>query len=282
MALGAPLAPTVTLAPTINRVLAPVSVGGGVLSDFLGILLQWTDNYLVQLFPTEFHLWQPSYLPKPETVADRITDWDDAGIEGAKWVQGFILHADTFSAIKGLSIQDADALAFHPFSPVVQHNGESEIAYSFNVPFIAHMLRIVPTDQLPWRFWEARWVVQETPETAETWQTQATTHGMLGFMHVRQISITYAATQPVTFSITSFDRTSPAPLILPATGGAVRKLVFQPTFNKGQLYFYKASCPVPFQIYVDKCEVLVGQWSRGDAYVSKPLIGETGGDRAEI
>jgi hypothetical protein len=281
-AFGVPLTPAITIPQSTARTQLPVSVGGEVLSDFLGLALQWTDDFTAQAIPTSIHVWQPSFLVKPETIADRFSDWDDGGVEGAKWVQGFVMHADTFAAIKGIAVRDADFQLIHPFTPQIVHNGESEIAYSFNQPFIAHMMRLEPTDQLPWRFWDVRWVVQETPELAETWQTQASTFGLLGFMHIRQVSITYAATAPVTLTITAFDGTSPLPIVLPATGGAVQKLVLVPTFNKGQLYFLNASSAQPFQIYVDKSELLVGQWGRQDSYLNRPLVGDTGGDKAEI
>jgi hypothetical protein len=101
-------------------------------------------------------------------------------------------------------------------------------------------------------------------------------------MHVRQVSITYSATQPVTLTIGVYDGTAPVPITLPATGGAVKKLVFVPTFNKGQLYTYSMASAAPFAVHQDKCEVLVGAWGRQDAYSNHPLIGEKSGDEAKI
>jgi hypothetical protein len=261
-----------------------VSLGGQVLAGFLGLFLQWTDDFTKQTVPTTLYIWQPSFIPKPETIADRVTDWDDAGIKGAKWIQGFILHADTFNAAKAMTVRDSDALATHSFTPAVRHNGEAEIAYSFDTPFIAHQVRLEPTDQLPWRIFGVRWVAEGTPETAETWQTQATTHGMLGYMHVKQVSITYSSTVPVNLSIgvQAGDGMAPTLVTLPSTGGLVQKIVQLLTPNKGQLFTYKFSATVPFQIYQDKCEVLVGSWGRTEGYVNRPLVGERGGDEARI
>src|SRR5208283_1462005 len=104
-----------------------------------------------------------------------------------------------------LQVRDSDGLAVHPFTPAVQHNGESQIAYSFNTPFIAHMVRIEPTDQTQWRFFSVKWIAEATPELAETWQTQFSTHGLIGYMHIRQLSLTYLSTQPVVFTATSYD-----------------------------------------------------------------------------
>ena len=190
--------------------------------------------------------------------------------------------ADTFNLIKGLVVRDSDGLHMHPFNPAVQHQGESERAYSFDPPFIAHQVRIEPTDQLLWKLFGVKWVYEETPEVAETWQTQPSTHGLRGYMHIRQTSITYAAVAPVTFTITAYDGVSPAPITLPSTGGGVVKIVFPVTANKGQLYAYRMSSALPFQCYADKSEVLVGAWGREDAYMNKPLVGDVGGDLAKI
>jgi hypothetical protein len=282
MSLGVNIAPTPSIPQGTARLQAPVSVGGHVLADYFGCAFQWTDDFTQQPTQTKLISWQPSFIPKPETITDRFTDWDDAGVGESKWWQGFTLHADTFNQLKGLQVRDAETQALHPFTPTMRHNGESEITYSFNTPFIAHMVRIEPTDQLPWRLWDVRWVTEPTPSTAETWQTQASTHGLLGFMHVRQLSITYASTVPVTLTIGVFDGTAPAPITLPSTGGAVQKIVVVPTFNKGQLFTYKFTGSSPFQVYQDKCEVLVGQWGRPDSYVNRPLVGSRGGDEAKV
>lgn len=283
MSQGTQVSPPRTLGTNLSRVRIPLSLDGGVLTDFLGAFCQWTDNFSLQSIPTKLYLWQPSFINKPESIIDRFTDWDDAGSPSAKWWQGFILHADTGGSPKSVIVRDNDTLTTHSFTPVVNHLGESEKAYSFDVPFIAHMVRLEPAnDGLEWRLWDAAWVTEPTPEVAETWQTQATTHGLNGYMHVRQISITYAATAPVTLTIGVYDGTPPAAITLPSTGGLVKKLVFVPTFNKGQLFTYKFSSTVPFQVYQDKCEVAVGQWSRPDGYINRPLVGSSGGDEAKI
>ena len=282
LSLGAPTAPPQTIPVAAVRGNLPVSLGGEILSHFLGVMFTWTDDYTKQTVPTILYAWQPSVIPKPETIADRYTDWDDAGVAGAKWFQGFILHADTYDAIKGLAIRDTDSLTTHPFSPAVQQNGESEVAYSFNTPFIAHMVRIEPTDQVYWRFFEVRWVAEPTPEFAETWQTQGTSFGLTGYMHVKQISAAYASTVPITLTITSFDGQSPQPITLPSTGGAYQKITFQLDANKGQLYFFKTSANAPYQLYLEDWEVMVGGWGRTGPYMRYTNIGGNRGDQARV
>lgn len=282
MGNGAPISMLQNIPISAVRAAQPISLGGQVLSNFLGLFLQWTDDFTVQASPTTLYIWQPSFIPKPESITDRVEDWEDGGIAGAKWFQGFVMHADTSNVIKGMTVRDSDSLAVHAFTPIVQHNGESEKAYSFNQPFIAHQVRLEPTDVVPWRLFDVRWIAEPTPEFAETWTTQPSTHGLKGFMHLRQASITYSATAPVTLTVGVFDGTAPASITLPSTGGVVQKIVVPFTFNKGQLYTYSFSSGTPFQIYQDKCEVLVGQWGREDTYINRPLAGSVGGDEAKI
>jgi hypothetical protein len=286
MAFGAQASPPVVVGPQSSRLQTPISLGGELLSDFLGLITTWTDDFTSITSPTKVHIWQPSLIPKPETIDDRFTDWysagDDDAAQPAAWWQGFVLHADTFNKVKGLQVRDADSGAIHPFTPVVQHNGEQTKAYSFNTPFIAHLVRIEPTDQLPWRMFDMVWVSQPTPEAAETWQTQGTSFGFNGYSHIQRIVGAYAATQPVTVTITSFDGQSPAAITLPSTGGAYEKILQVLTANKGQLYFFKATSAAPFQLYLDDWEILVGNWGRQGNYLTYKSLGGKVGAEAHI
>lgn len=284
MARGAGVVTPTVLASNPNRVQSLVSLGGGLLTNYLGYLASWTDDFTQQAGPTTLHVWQPSYIDKPEMIADRFTDWDDAGSEGAKFWQGFVMRADTFNAVKGLVVRDSDTQTLHAFTPTVQHNGESIRAYSFNTPFIAHQCRMEPslTDGLPWRYFETVWVTEPTPETAETWQTQGTAFGLIGYMHVKMLAAAYAATQPVTLTITSYDGQSPAPINLPATGGAYRKTLFMLSPNKGQLYFFQGTSSAPWQAYLRDWDIYVGAWGRSSQYLIYKNIGGQHGDKARI
>jgi hypothetical protein len=99
---------------------------------------------------------------------------------------------------------------------------------------------------------------------------------------VRQVSVAYRSTAAVTLTITAYDGTSPAQVTLPSTGGAVQKVTFPLTFNKGTLYTYSFTSAQPFAIYEDDLEVLVGAWGRGDSYTNYPLVGGARGDHAEV
>jgi hypothetical protein len=280
--LGAALTPTTNIPTAATRQQLPVSLGGGLTTDFLGMLLQWTDDYTQQTSATVLQAWQPSFLVKPELIGDRDSDWYDGGTEGAKFFQGFLLHADTSGAVKPLQIIDGDTLAFHAFTPQVVHNGESILPYSFNQPFIAHTVQVSPTDTTPWRFFDVTFVFEPTPELAETWETQATSFGNNGFSHIQRIVAAYVASAPITLTITAFDGTSPIPVTLPSTGGAYQKLLVVLTYNKGQLYTFAAQSTGQFQLYLDDWEILVGAWGREGAYTTWKSLGGKHGVQAAI
>lgn len=273
-----------TVVPTnAARTQAYISLSGGELLNYLGLLCQWTDDFATQAKATTLYVWQPSYLNKPENSTNRYSDWDDGGAPGAKFWQGFILEADTYDQDKLIEIRDADSLALHTIQPSpVNHNGQQEKAYSFTTPFVAHLVRIEPQDLVEWRQFGVKWVWQPTPEQVRTWQTQRTAHGMQGYHHIRQLLVAYSSNADVSVIITSQGGQSPTAITLPSTGGQYQKLLVTPTFNKGLLFNYAASSAQPFQFWLNDFEIMVGQWGRAEAYVNVPILGGVRGDRAEI
>ena len=296
MSLGVPLLTPTTVPQSTSRTQSPISLFGGTLADYLGMQLSWTDNFASQSAATRLHIWQPSFLIKPETILDRFSDWYSANNEDDSnpnaWWQGFILHADTGNQVKGLSVAyltEAGVYSFGNFTPAVQHNGEQVKAYSFTTPFIAHQVRLQPSeDGVPWRFFDVEWITQPTPEYAQTWQTQATSFGFNGYSHIPRIVMAYAAYTPITLTITSQDGQSPQPIVLPATPAGsgsfnqVVKTLFVLTPNKGQLFTFRAVSTAGFQIYLDDCEIQVGNWARMDGYLNYKSLGGPRGDKAEI
>jgi hypothetical protein len=77
---------------------------------------------------------------------------------GAFYHVGFLLEADTSGNNKSIEIFDADANNSHNFSGgpavnTVNHNGQTQIEYAFATPFVAHLIREQPQDQVSWRKW---------------------------------------------------------------------------------------------------------------------------------
>lgn len=269
-----------------NRQMLPISLGGGQLLNFLGLSLTWGDYYNnATTSPTMINAWQPSYIDKPETITDRAGDWMIFG--SARYVQGVIIHADTFGANKSISIHNADTGALIQFSggPAlgqINHNGEQQIAYSFPIPFISHMIRDEPQDMVPWRRFSMEFITQPTPELAQYWTTQWTGLGIKGYKHIPRIEPMYSATATVTLTITSFDGTSPAVITLPSTGGNPQRSLITLTLNKGQLYKFSATSGANFQIFDDDFLIWVGEWGRPDSMIAIKNLGSQYGDKAPI
>lgn len=288
LSLGIQVAGTTGIASSTTRTQLPISVGGSLLANFLGMLLTWTDDFSQQATATILFSWQPSFIPKPEIINDRVTDWDDAGSDGAKWFQGFMLHADTFNKSLPLNVRDAESLILHPFTPSpVIHNGESEIAYSFVNPFIAHMVRLEPNSSpvIAWRLWGVRWIAEPSPSFADVWQTQGTSFGLKGYLHIRQIAAAYASMGDAILTITTFDGQPPQPILLPSTNGVMQKVSFSLTANKGQLYFFRVAAVNPnaqLRLFLPDWEVLVGEWGRTTEYGNWAGLGGEKGDKAAI
>ena len=231
----------------------------------------------------KLYIWQPAYIPQPVVEQQRFHDWDNAGMGGNKFWQGFILEANTNGNTKSLIIRDSDTLATHTFTPPVNLAQQTEAAYSFSQPFIAHMVRIEPGDAQNWNFWGVKWVVEPYPEAAELWQTEGTTHGLKGFQHCRMVNLAYSATSTVTLTITT-DTGYSISLTFPATGAQLSpaKAVAFPTFNKGKVFTYAVSSSAPFYLWKNLCETWVRAWGDEGDYSVIPLFGGESSQNAAV
>lgn len=107
---------------------------------------------------------------------------------------------------------------------------------------------------------------QPVPIKVFRWQTQPTSFDFDGYGHIREVLAAYKATAAVTLTITAYDGNSPQNVTLPSTGGAVQKVLFPVTFNKGMLYTFDGISTEPWTPYFDSWEFHVGKWGRTDNY----------------
>lgn len=92
----------------------------------------------------------------------------------ARYYRGFRLTSDTFNIVKSVIVRDAETLVAHPFlgpagTDKVQHNGQSQIEYTFPTPFVANLCRYEPTtNTIPWKvFGEVEWITDPWPDLTE-------------------------------------------------------------------------------------------------------------------
>ena len=241
-----------------------LSSGSGELAEEIGLNISWSLTTA-----PKFYEWGPSYVPKPEDTFLRGTDWDDLNHLGAKFVQGVVIEADTGGAARTIEVQHDGGTVGATLT--LNSNGQLEVPFGFT-PFVAHNLRLVPTDANSWRLFKYRFVWEPMPELTTVWETQATTHDLPGFQHLRDGYISLISTDIVTLTITvdgvAFTYT------VPSTAGAHGKpyLVFQRM--KGKEFVYRLSSPAGFRLFVLDSEVRVRAWGSESGYTVQRPFGD--------
>ncbi len=211
-------------------------------------------------------LWQPDFISLPEATQDQPTDWDDGGYHGMKFVQGMILEADTFNVAKVVTVERSDDLSvFTPNESPITYNGQSTKPLTFSPPFLAHSMRIVTTDGVPWRKWGVQWVYQPFPEETVEWQSEFTSHGMPGWQHIREMNIAYQSTTTLTLTL-SFDQWPQITLTVPSSGGVQTKWKTPIPANKYKLISYGLTSTEPFYLFEGQCEAKVKPWGSTGPY----------------
>lgn len=221
----------------------------------------------------KIYFWEPSFLEKPEDTAQRATDWEDSGLVGAKFVQGFLLEADTEGADKMIKIQgdQADLQSY-----TINHDGQTIKPYVLNPAKVASLLRVGPDDDVPWRFFGVRYIWEPLPELVTYYETQGTTHDIPGYQFLKDGYISLISTDTVTLvvNVDGVDYT----YSIPSTGGAHAKTYLIFGINgttgrtlKGKEYRYTLSSPAGFRLYQKDCEVRVHAWAGGDYIVKQPF-----------
>jgi hypothetical protein len=112
----------------------------------------------------QLDLWQPDWTDLPEIIQDRPLDWDDCGVAGNKLIRGMSVEMDSLNAAKAIRVQRSDDLSIiAPAQASVTVNVQTIVPFTFT-PFVGHMLRVISTDGVPWRYWGVKWIVDPWPE----------------------------------------------------------------------------------------------------------------------
>lgn len=236
----------------------------------------------MRLYPItgEWRLYQVGWIwnPKPDH-ASLPGDWDDLGSPGAKLVQGFVLEADTGGEPVPLlfELDGGDGRSFH-FT--VEHPGQSRRAYSFDEPFVAHSLRVIPQADLT--VFSFRWVWEPAPEAARVWRTPQITHGLSGWQHVRDGWIAHDSRTGVRLTVQADGLDLPEITIPPAPQDYSKGyFVFHPV--KFRSVRYRLEADEPFRLFARDSEIRVKQWgSSGPYQIARPFGGDSVRSGAEI
>jgi hypothetical protein len=223
--------------------------------------------------PNVLRRWQPSLIPMPEGIYDRVSDWMDGGSPGAKFIQGIIIEADSFGLGKTFKLQASDDLSQHVMleCPAV-FTEQTGKAFSC-VPFVAHSARIVSADGIEWRMWKSALVFQPYPELTLNWTPPETALGLIGWGHLREMNIAHISTANLTLKLL-FDAWPTITLTIPSSGGVMQKLKITLPPNKFKLVQPSIVSTQPFRLFAPEIEVKLGQWGRSGGYrVLKPFGG---------
>jgi hypothetical protein len=284
--LGGPVSTPVTFLSPTRLPLSVVDVGGGVTAKSLGLFLYWSQTYGTgETSPAVLYVWSPTFVPKPETIQGRFTDWAPEPGAGNKFFQGFMLEGDSNGIPKTWLIRDSDTLTVQQaFSQAFSKDAQQDRAFSFALPFVAHSARLEATDEVPWRLFNLHWITVPYPEAAQTWRTEGTAHGERGFQHLYMGQLAYISAGPVTLTL-RFDQWPTITLELPATPLQLEPIKFQFKIppNKFKIVGYEAVADAPFYLWVEDCEFWLGEWGREAPYrIIRPFGGLSKAPRALV
>jgi hypothetical protein len=244
-----------------------INDGKGELGRNLSLDLSWSSQNLIKLF-----LWERSVLPRPVDVTLRAGDYYDAREPGDKFFQGLLLEADTKGVDRRIRVQfdnDQDGPLL-----TVNHDGRIRKPVSFETPFHAHQVRLLPIDAADWRLFSFDWIWEPSPELVRFYQTQPTSHGLTGFQHLRSAQIAIEATSEVLMTIT-FDGEERTVTVNSTKGELKKRYVILPVM-KAKIFSYRLESDEGFRLYVKDCEVKVKQWDSADEYqTAHPFGGES-------
>jgi len=251
-----------------RRVTCDINAGLGQYAYNIGLDITWSVTSGQPLL----YWWIPTVIPKPELTALRTTDWDDDGYQGAKFVQGFILRADTLNQTRQIQVLSDGGVLQQTFSML--HPNEQEIAYWFTTPFITHLLRFLPADAKFWRYFKPRWIWNPAPELAGVWTTQETTHDLEGYFFHRDFLPALVSTGPVNLRVTvNGNPGSPFNYTIPSTGGLFLKQYMALQAMKAREVQYSLTGD-PFRMFVKDSEVRVKQWGSTGPFLSAKPFGD--------
>jgi hypothetical protein len=159
--------------PDRMNVVVDLNDGAGQSGQNIAVDFTWSSG---ELSIPLLYSWEPSWIGKVEDTLRRVTDHDDAGTPGAKYVRGMLIEANTDGVNKTVSILgDDDAVielepAVPPADPIttltLNHPVQSIKMYSLANPFVAHYLRLLGTDDTVWQQFRVAWIFDQWPETS--------------------------------------------------------------------------------------------------------------------
>jgi hypothetical protein len=99
VSLGAQVIAPIAVPAGAARTRLPLSAGGIVVSDFMGLAFSWTDDFTVQSAPTQLHIWHPSFVIQPAYTQTFYTFGTSFGLDGFKHLPRILLAWSSLAPI---------------------------------------------------------------------------------------------------------------------------------------------------------------------------------------
>jgi len=255
-----------TLAGTASRARNYLDFTDTVAYD-LGLRVQW--NVPTNQTPVYVYNGGVSFIPQPDEVEQRVTEWDAAGRLTDKIVKGIVLECDTFGNAKSLQLQ-ADGATQATIS-LTAASGRRVVEFSF-AQWKGRLLRIRPADEVKWILYSFSWIFDEEPLALLRWETQELALGEVGWKTPLYAHVALLSTADVTLQVIAYrqDGTSVTKTytILSTAGAKVTRYV-QFEAQKGVLYKLIFTSTTPFYLYREETILWVHNWTTGQDYEIK-------------
>lgn len=144
--------------------------------------------------------------------------------------------------------------------------------FGFNIEFEIAFVRNSTINPVLYQF-DILW--RSEPASVKHWEARETSHGLIGYQHLRDMNIAIRSNAPVTLTLT-FDAAVTQAYTLASTGGARQKLYVPMHANKFKLVKYSLDSEAEFRIYEDDLEVRAKPWVTDLGYtIVKPFGAES-------
>ncbi len=148
-----------TSSGVLEEKILDINFGLGTMALNISLDVQWSTH---EALP-ELYEWQPSFIPRPEDTMLRATDWDDGGTTKAKYLRSVLIKADTGGVDRTVDILGDGGTV--QLTLTVNHSGIEVKPYAILPTFVAHLVRLSPTNDAEWMlFPETLWIGEEYPE----------------------------------------------------------------------------------------------------------------------
>lgn len=213
-----------------------------------------------------------SFIPQPDNITNRPSDWSILGTMGEKLVKGVMLDCDTLGTTQNLDIQ-GDA-AFKTSITVSATTGRQVVYKDFTPQFRARMVRLVPTSSAEWILYDHRWIFDGEPIVLTRWESQQTDNGVPGQQTPLYAYITLASTATVTLTVESRDQSdipTTKTYSIASTAGAKSKKYVMFEAVRGVLFKYIFTSSAGFSLYREESSVEVMPWGADRSLPTKPF-----------